>query len=420
MTDPIIKFPRKSKGQDMISPDEALDIVLRSESLLPPKQVPLTEALGCLLAKDVVAPWDCPSFDRAMMDGFAVRLDDRSERSKRIGFLQAGKFWSDPLPEGSCVEIMTGAPCPPSTDVVLPYEMANREGEWVTFRTPPTPGEFIAPRGSECRIGATVLKKGQRLTTLSIAVLASFGRIKVCAHPPPRMAVIVTGREVVRTGKALQPGQIYDANGTMLFSMARDLGVFKIRVVFADDTVEGLTEAVIQQRKTDVILLSGGVSEGLFDLVPKTLRDLGVDILFHKVAQKPGKPLLFGRTGRQLYFGLPGNPLSVHLGFHRYVAPAIRIMQGRSPQPNQGLGLARIGTDGGARTRFLLAHAEKKRDMNDLWTLSVFTNHRSSDIYSVSSANCMICVPPSHAESDDNPREALWEFEWLGKMRWGE
>ena len=169
----------------MISPDNALAIVLDNVSLLPGKPVRLTESLNCLLMEDVVAPWDCPSFDRAMMDGFAVKMTDQAKGFKRIGRLQAGEVWAGPFPEGSCIEIMTGAPCPEGTDMVVPYEESRQEGERVFFPEPRIRGEFIALRGSECRKGQVLLKKGERITPLVISVLASFGQTEAIVHPVP-------------------------------------------------------------------------------------------------------------------------------------------------------------------------------------------------------------------------------------------
>lgn len=401
----------------MISPDNALAIVLDNVSLLPGKPVRLTESLNCLLMEDVVAPWDCPSFDRAMMDGFAVKMTDQAKGFKRIGRLQAGEVWAGPFPEGSCIEIMTGAPCPEGTDMVVPYEESRQEGERVFFPEPRIRGEFIALRGSECRKGQVLLKKGERITPLVISVLASFGQTEAIVHPVPRISVIVTGREILSTGQPGRSGLINDANGPMLEAMARELGVHEIRVAYADDTLEDLTSVISCHLESDIVLLTGGVSEGLFDLVPQTLESLGVEILFHKVSQKPGKPLLFGKKKNQLFFGLPGNPLSVYLGFHRYVAPALRIMQGKAPQPKVEQGRGRIEADGGDRTRFLLARAEKEQDS---WALSVFNHHRSSDIFSVCSANCMIRVQPADNIPDNRCENIQWAFQWLGKKGWEE
>ncbi|MHB1755954.1 MAG: molybdopterin molybdotransferase MoeA [Leptospirillum sp.] len=401
----------------MITPDEALSTVLRNVAQLSPVPLSLADALGCRLSEDIQAPCDFPPFDRSMMDGFAVCLGAVSGRYRQMGVLKAGESWPIPLRAGECVEIMTGAPCPLGTDLVFPYEDVESDGAWMTSPQNHELGQYMAKRGSECRNGETVLKKGAIVTPLVIAVLAAFGQKTVHVIPPPQVAIIVTGREIVREGKFLEEAQIHDANGPMLMAMACMLGVRKIGSQSADDDLFSLTRTLDQVSEAEVVLITGGVSEGLFDLVPEALQKSGAEILFHKVSQKPGKPFLFARKGSQLYFALPGNPLSAHLCFHRYVTPVIRMMQGNTLPSFRDRGVARIAPNQSERTRFELARVQGDRGADQPFRLTVYEGRHSSDLFSVHKANSVVCVPPSEEGNTASLKEKDWEFEWLESAR---
>lgn len=399
----------------MISPDDALACVLRNVTPLPPRPVALEMALGRSLAEDVRAPHDFPPFDRSMMDGFAVQRKEKERYACHTGCLNPGEVRETPLEPGTCVEIMTGWPCPPGTEMVVPYEDVLREEGRIFLPPDPVPGQFIVRRGEECRKGKTVLSSGLRVTPLVIAVLASFGREEVLVSSSPRIAILVTGDEVVQGGTPSGPGQIADANGPMLYAMAQELGVSEIRSLFSKDRLDDLTQALEEVESEEIVLMTGGVSEGLFDLVPEALRKTGAEILFHKVSQKPGKPMLFARKGSRLYFGLPGNPLSAHLGFHRYVAPCIRIMQGNSSRRARGQSRALMPPQGGLRTRFDLLRSGKGSTPEEV---TVYAGRNSSDLFSVCGANGIVRIPPAHPEELETIPEIM-EFEWLGN-RWEE
>ena len=196
-----------------------------------------------------------------------------------------------------------------------------------------TAGQNIAIPGSDCRRGQRVLTAGMRVTPLAMGVLASFGRSSVRVIPQPRVGIITTGGELAGEGESLRPAQIRDINGPMLAAMAEDLGVDRPRRLHAADRLDELRQALEQLADVDIVVLTGGVSVGTYDLVPQALADRGAEKIFHGVKQKPGKPLLFARSDRKLFFGLPGNPLACHLGFHRYVSAAIRKMSGARTRP---------------------------------------------------------------------------------------
>jgi molybdopterin molybdotransferase len=226
-------------------------------------------------------------------------------------------------------------------------EEVAREGDRVLLPTAIAAGQHVARRGSECAAGATVLEPGSRLSPLAIAVLASFGRQRVLAIPAPSLAVITTGDELVATGSVPGSAQIRNSNGPMLIAQARRAGLGETLALHALDTAGSLAEALAAAADRDLVVLSGGVSAGGRDLVPRALEDAGAEIVLHRVKQKPGKPLLFAvrrrPSGNQLLFGLPGNPLSTHFCFHRYVLPAARKLMGRPPPHEAARARATLG-----------------------------------------------------------------------------
>ena len=405
---------RIDRNQSMIGPDEALDRVLENVSKLPARPVALEGALNLKLAEDLSAPFDIPTFDRSMMDGFAVQRKSGARWAVVTGTLAAGEVRTTPLAPGTAVEIATGAPCPTGTEFVVPYEDATRDGERIYWTEDPEHGQYIVPLGSECRKGDPVLTRGLDVTPLVISVLASFGKTEASVVPSPRMAILITGNEVVRSGLIPGPGQIADANGPLLCAMAREQGVSDIRLLWSEDHLDRMVEILERTEETEIVLVSGGVSRGPFDLVPQALRKTGAEILFHKVSQKPGKPMLFARKGSLFFFGLPGNPLSAHLGFHRYVAPAIRIMQGRSFRRLRGRGKSSLPTQTDDRTRFDLVWASG----DQTGETTVFTGRNSSDLFSVCAANGILERPPETGNASIKESGEI-EFEWMGN-RWEE
>ena len=400
----------------MISPDEALQLVVEAAVVRPSRMVALTEACVLCLAEDVSADRDYPPFARAMMDGFAVRVVDAGQSVAIVGELRAGCAWEGRLAPGRCLEIMTGAPCPPDAEAVVPKEAVRRVGERVELPDHIARGANIAPMGSECRCGQRVMTSGAILTPLAIATLASFGRHSVRAVPHPRLGVITTGGELIPPGQEPQPGEIRDSNGPMLVAMAGELGCERPPHLHAPDRLEPIVEALQQTADRDIVLLTGGVSVGTYDLVPAALSQYGAEVVFHKVRQKPGKPLLAARKGTQLLFGLPGNPLACHLGFHRYVAAAVRKMEGKPalPQPLYGELVQPIAAKGG-RTHFVPAHAKYAPDAPSGWRIELLPGVSSADIFTGCRANCYVEAPPG-----DRPIAAgeSLPFTWFTAAGW--
>ncbi|NLF70722.1 MAG: molybdopterin molybdotransferase MoeA [Candidatus Anammoximicrobium sp.] len=380
----------------LISPDEALRVVLQTSQPAPPRSVPLLQAVGLRLAEDVRADRDCPPFDRAMMDGYAVRLADAGATLQPAGSIAAGQAATGRLTPGTCFEIMTGAACPEGTQAVVPKELVVREGGFVTLPRELGELQHVAARGAECREGAVVLRAGDVITPLAVGVLASVGRQAVLAVPAPRLGILTTGGELIAGGQSPGSAQIRDSNGPMLAAMAMRCGTPPVQVLHAGDDLEAIVAALEALQDCDLVVLTGGVSAGRYDLVPDSFRRIGAALLFHKVTQKPGKPLLFARRDRQLLFGLPGNPLAAHWCFHRYVAAAIRRRCGHAAAaPERRVGrLTATVRRSDSRTWFLLGRAERTGGAEQEWQVQPLPGGSSADIFSTSQANCYLEVPP--------------------------
>ena len=397
----------------MIAPEEALRLVLKEKLTRSTRSVPLDEACGMQLAEPIVADRDHPPFPRAMMDGYAVAVADAGRTIHVAGEVAAGQEAPGPVGEGHCYEIMTGAPCPPGTEAVVQSEQVRRTGEDVTLPGRIDLAQHIAPQGSECPNGKTVLEPGETISPLAVAVMASCGRESVRVIPRPCLAVITTGTELAAPGAIPTSAQIRDSNGPMLVVMGRDMGLDLPTHRHSDDRLESLLDALEQSTDADVVLLTGGVSVGNYDLVPEALEQFGAKTIFHKVRQKPGKPLLLARKGEQLIFGLPGNPLASHFCFHRYVAAAIRQMEGK-PSGLQSLRgeLTESVDRKRGRTHFVAATAEHAAGG---WRIRPLRGISSADIFAACPANCYVEVPPG---SDAAEAGDLLCFTWIGNAPW--
>jgi molybdopterin molybdotransferase len=317
----------------VIPVEEALAIVLAHVPLLPVEDAALDEALGRILREDVPADADLPPFDRSAMDGYALCSEEVRQAPVRLpvaGQLRAGQFPEAPLPRGAAVQIMTGAPVPPGADAVQQVEKTrpSPDGATVLILEAVRAGQNVAPRGSEVRAGDTVLEAGQALGPAALAVLAAVGRSRVAVGRRPRVAVAVTGDELVEAGEHAAPGRIRNSNGPAVTAQARLAGAEVRTLGVVPDREDAIAGAVEAGLAGDVLVLSGGVSAGAYDLVEGVLARFAVDLLFTKVAIKPGAPLVFGRRGTTLVFGLPGNPVSAQVTFDLFARAALLRMQG--------------------------------------------------------------------------------------------
>lgn len=391
--------------------EEALDDVIAAAIPSAPKRLPLAQALGCVLAEDVVADLDLPPFDKALMDGYAVRSSDLADSARRLQIgetITAGKIPTRPLGPREAAVITTGAPLPPGADCVVMHERTQLVDGAVLIDQPDVrPGQNRLVRGREMRAGETVATPGTRLTPAVVGLLASVGRAEVSVIPRPSVAVLPTGDELVAIDRVPGPGQIRNSNSVMLQACAAEAGANAESLPIAADEPNKLREQLEQGLSRDLLLITGGVSAGHLDLVPAALESLGVTRVFHKIRLKPGKPLWFGvgpaRGGRPgtLVFGLPGNPVSSLVCFLLFVKPAIARRAGL-PLPPSDVVEARLGrpfTQRGDRpTYFPARFATESADGRSSSAIETLDWAGSADLRSVAESDGFAIFPAGDRE----------------------
>ncbi|HEX4977925.1 MAG TPA: gephyrin-like molybdotransferase Glp [Nocardioides sp.] len=324
----------------MSSVDEHVERILAGVEPLPPYDQPLLEALGLPVCEEVRADIDLPSFDNSAMDGYAVYFDDVATASDDhpvhlpvVGEMAAGQTKLFALSPGTAVRIMTGAPVPQGADAVVPVEWTDGGVAHVRITRAPTRGQHVRPRGEDVRVGDVLLHDAAVLGPRQLGLLASVGRAQVQARPRPRVVIMSTGSELREPGSGLGHDSIYDANSYMLAAAARAAGALAYRVGIVSDDPQEFADALSDQLvRADLVVTSGGVSKGEYDVVKEVLAELGT-VSFGEVAMQPGKPQGFGFVGEDStpIITLPGNPVSSYVSFEVFVLPAIRKMMGRTP-----------------------------------------------------------------------------------------
>jgi molybdopterin molybdotransferase len=302
-------------------------------STTPEERIPVARGLGRVLACDVAAPFDVPPADNSAVDGYAVRAADLRPggraRLRVVADLPAGATYAESIGPGEALRIMTGAPVPRGADTVVPKELSEAAGDSVELAAV-EPGSNVRPRGEDVRTGALVLRAGSVLRPQDLGLIASLGLAEVAVRRRPRVALLSTGDEVVEPGRPRRPGQIYDANRFSLGGMVESAGAEPLDFGIVPDLRQILRERLLQAADAaDVVLTSGGVSVGDYDLVKSVLADIG-GIDFWQVAMQPGRPLAVGRIAGSQFFGLPGNPVASVLCFHLFVRPALWKLGGRA------------------------------------------------------------------------------------------
>ena len=316
----------------MITVDQALSIVLAEAGLLGVETTSLECAGGRILAESVIADIPLPPYDRARMDGYAVRSQDVQAAPvwlRVIGELAAGAVFTGELQPGEAIKIFTGAPIPAGADAVQKIEVTREAEGMVEIIEPVKAGQFITPFASEVSEGQTVCEAGREVGSAEMAVLASFGYSQVKVGKRPRVAVLSTGSELVEVGVKPTGAQIRNSNSYTIASYAERAGAIVEMLGTIKDTPEATRQALLDAAAgRDVVITSGGVSMGDYDLVKAALDEIGASVFFDKVMIRPGKPTVFARRGGTYFFGLPGNPVSTSVTFNVFVRPALRSMQG--------------------------------------------------------------------------------------------
>lgn len=318
----------------MVDPEQAWRTILETLRPLPSAPRRYAGCLGYRLAEPVLADRDIPAADRSAMDGYAVRAADivtAPAALQVIGEIPAGSPARPRLGAGECVRIFTGANVPPDADTVVMVEDTETAGDdRVTIRAAAAPGRNILRRGENARQGDVLLAGGALLDATALAVCAAVGCVTPRVHAKPRVAVITTGSELKPPEAPVEPFEIRDSNGPMLCAAVAENGFACLDAVrVTDERAQLLSELRQALAANDIVLITGGVSVGKYDLVPAIVAEAGGETRYHGVAMKPGKPQLFATAaGNRGIFGLPGNPLSVLTGFHEFVLPALRYLAG--------------------------------------------------------------------------------------------
>ncbi len=358
------------------------------------EHVALEAAGGRVLAQAVMADRDYPALDRTARDGFAVRSSDMPGRVRVTGEVRAGERFERSVAAGEAVEIMTGAPVPDGADTVVMVEHVTRDREWIEYAGDAPPGQFINFRGGEAAANALLLNPGTRLGFAEIGLLAAVGCVRLQVFKCPRVAILATGDELVAPDASPQAHQIRNSNAYSLAEQVRRAGGSPEILEVARDEETGTRAAIERGLEADLLLISGGVSAGKYDVVELALQSLGAEIYFDRVAIQPGQPLVFGRAKERFFFGLPGNPASTMVTFELFARTAVEALSGEpisEPVFLEGK-LTRAYRHKTGLTRFLPARVSPEGAVTPVaWT-------GSSDIAALTRSNAFLVVDADRAE----------------------
>ncbi len=374
--------------------EAALEIIMENvERISRIEEVPLVEAAGRVLAADVVAGFNVPPFDRASMDGYAVKAEDTYGASafsprmlKLIGVQNAGEHFEGEVQRGECVQVATGSPIPMGSDAVVMVEYTIQGDDHVEVQSPVYPGANISPEGEDIKKGEAIVSSGEVLTPARVGALAALNYRGVEVYEKPRVAVFSTGSEVRSLGEELKPGEIYDVNSYTLSSVISANGCIPIIRRIVPDDRGAIEAALLEAKECDMGVFSGGSSVGSRDLFADAVEELG-EVFFHGLQVKPGKPTLFGAVGGTSIFGMPGYPTSCLSNAYVFLAPALRRLAGL-PRVEPRTVKARMGSrfvSKSGREQFLTVRLE------DSVAYPVFK--KSGTITSMSSADGYILLP---------------------------
>jgi molybdopterin molybdotransferase len=380
----------------VITVSEAYAILDRAVAPGEVETVRLAEALGRILEADVVSDVDWPPFDTSAMDGYALSARETGgiERLReRPGLVAAGDPPPPPLAPGEAVRVMTGAPLPGGADAVVPIEEIRREAGWVSFERAPFEGAHLRRKGESVARGTVLLSEASRLDPIGIALAALAGADPVRVRRRPRVAVATTGNELVAASETPRGGQLRDSNGPMLVALCRARGWIVMPRAPVEDEPEAVERLFTEPLgEADALVTTGGVSAGDLDLLPPAAERAGWEILFHRVAVRPGKPIAFARKGKALWFGLPGNPVSASVCFHLFVRRALDRLEGtQEPGPPRVMArLLREIPSAGPRETYRDARLVEEGGERRVEALPTAGSH---DIAAHARANALIRIP---------------------------
>ncbi len=316
----------------MITVEEAAKLVKEHSTPLGMKMLSTSDALGYVLAENVVSPINMPPFPQSAMDGYAIHQSDEFTTYTMVGEIAAGDSPENVnLKPGEAVRIFTGAPVPEGANTVVQQEIVEQNNGSISFTKEFKFGQHIRPMGEQINQGEVALETGTLITPGAVGFLYGLGITEVPVIKKPKVGIIATGNELVKPGNELTPGKIYESNSFMLEAALKQYNYCDVNITTVGDTFEATKQAIQEALKSnDVLLMSGGISVGDYDFVGKALIELGIEKLFYKVKQKPGKPLFFGKIEDKLIFALPGNPAAALTSFYKYVLSGLNILSGRN------------------------------------------------------------------------------------------
>ena len=381
---------------------------------MPVESVPLRDSLRRILRDDVLSDADSPPFDKAIRDGFAVRVEDLDSIPvvlSVVGESRAGLAANVTVERGQCCEIMTGAPLPAGSNAVVMVENTERVSpNSVRILRGVRENEGLLRRGAEARQGELILRSGRRIGLADLGLLAGNGKSTVSVSAKPSVAVIATGDELVEVEETPKPDQIRNSNSYTICAQVEEAGARPTALGIARDDLDDLRRKICQGLEQDILIVSGGVSVGKYDLVEKVFAEFGVEVLFDKIAMKPGKPTVFGHRGQTYVFGLPGNPISTMVAFHMFVRPLILFLlkaENTAPKVLEAKLEAPAKCD---PERAALVPALVRFDGGQYW-IRPAPWKGSSDLVGLSRANALIMIPRRSGtlESGQNAQFLLME-----------
>jgi len=375
---------------NFIPVQEAKKLIREHTNILSPVRLPLQETAGLVSATDIFATVDIPSYPQSSMDGYAISFSGWQRNKMLIieGESAAGTQEPISLVPGKAVRIFTGAPVPDGADTVVMQEKTKTEnGLLIIDDKNLETGLNVRPKGSEIKTGELALPKNSVLTPAAIGFLAGIGNTGVNVYPSPRVSIIITGNELQQPGQPLQYGQVYESNSFALKAALQQLNIHHTEILRADDELEILSDALAGAlQQSDAVLLTGGASVGDYDFVLQAAAACSVETVFHKIKQRPGKPLFFGKKENKLVFGLPGNPASVITCFYEYVAPALaRLSNKIFSLQKLNVPLIKPFKKAAGLTHFLKGFYDGK-------TVTALHAQESYRLSSFANANCLIQV----------------------------
>ncbi len=386
----------------MISPNEAVSTILSHVTPLPAEKVHFTQAFGRICAEDIISPVNIPYHNNSAMDGYAIVSKDTSTASKEnpvtlpvIGEYQAGLLQKPLVLEaGNAIRIMTGAPIPEGADAVVEKEATTENNNQVTIFRNVSQWDNIRFAGEDIKAGDCIIKKGTRVTAAMVGLLASVGALTVTVAQKPHVAVIATGDEIAEPGTPLKEGIVINSNAYTIMTLVSEYGGIPHYIGIARDSLEESKMAIEQALSCDIIISSGGVSEGNYDFIIEALTRLGFTILVERIAMKPGKPCVFAQKEKTLYFGLPGNPVSSMVSFIKFVRPAMLAMQHATQLAKpivQAVCKDPLKRKNDGRTHYIRGILSFE---NGKPHVTITGPQGSGILRSMAQANCLIVLPP--------------------------